>query len=152
MITDHEEEIVTREESNRRLTVLADFLDKLPEGRFDYSIWVGHDWQGDPSLSCGTTACALGWATAIPEFFARGLFLDKDLECVLLDHQGDFLSGSDAGAVVFGLLPGEAFYLFSPATYLYDENRGHYVDPEVWPRSPSEDAPPPSVSPGTSAS
>jgi hypothetical protein len=35
------------------LTELADFLDRLPEERFDYTRWVGRDWRGSPDLSSG---------------------------------------------------------------------------------------------------
>jgi hypothetical protein len=57
------------------LTELADFLDRLPEERFDYTRWVGRDWRGSPDLSCGTTACAIGWATTLPSWRAAGLAL-----------------------------------------------------------------------------
>lgn len=59
----------------RRLLKLADFLDKLPRKRFDYSHWAGKDWGGKSDLSCGTTACALGWATTIPSLRKAGLRL-----------------------------------------------------------------------------
>lgn len=44
------------------LEQLADFLEKLPPERFYYGHWVGRGWRGQPDLSCGTTACAFGWA------------------------------------------------------------------------------------------
>jgi len=66
---------VSVEEGNRRLLVLAAFLDELPPERFDYTKWVGRDWGGAEDLSCGTVACALGWATTIPEFRELGLRL-----------------------------------------------------------------------------
>jgi hypothetical protein len=56
---------ITIEEGNRRLLVLADFLEKLPAERFDYSEWC----RGD--VSCPTTACALGWCPSIPEFASK---------------------------------------------------------------------------------
>ncbi len=59
----------------KRLLKLADFLDALPRGRFSYSTWVGKNWKGKQDLSCGTTACALGWATTMPEFRKLGLRL-----------------------------------------------------------------------------
>jgi hypothetical protein len=58
-----------------RLLRLAAFLDKLPAKRFDYNHWVGLDWEGKPDLSCGTTACALGWATTMPFFRKLGLYI-----------------------------------------------------------------------------
>lgn len=47
------------------LEELADFLEKLPKGRFDYGRWVGANWRGAADLSCGTTACAFGWAATL---------------------------------------------------------------------------------------
>lgn len=56
-----------------RLLRLADFLDTLEPARFDFNRWVGLSWGGKEDLSCGTTACGLGWATTIPEFRELGL-------------------------------------------------------------------------------
>jgi len=56
----------------KRLLKLADFLEKLPRKRFDYGNWIGDDWKGKADLSCGTTACALGWACAMPAFRRLG--------------------------------------------------------------------------------
>lgn len=61
------------------LEILVEFLKtSIPKARFDFSKWVGPEWKGKPDLSCGTTACALGWATTIPELRAQGLKLFKD--------------------------------------------------------------------------
>lgn len=60
---------------NRRLLKLADKLDSLPPARFKYSSWVGDDWKGKPDLSCGTTACAIGWGTTMPVLRRAGLGL-----------------------------------------------------------------------------
>lgn len=60
---------------NKRLRKLTDLLDTVPDERFDYVRWVGSNWQGKSDLSCGTTACALGWATTIPAFRKLGLRL-----------------------------------------------------------------------------
>jgi hypothetical protein len=59
----------------RRLLLLADFLEKLPRKRFYYGSWVGEDWKGKQDLSCGTTACALGWAATLPSLRRAGLEL-----------------------------------------------------------------------------
>jgi hypothetical protein len=59
----------------RRLLKLANLLDTLPEERFCYKRWVGFDWEGKSNLSCGTTACAFGWATTISSFRKLGLRL-----------------------------------------------------------------------------
>ena len=68
----------TFQEGNARLLRLADFLmTSVPGIRFDYGSWVGSDWKGKPDLSCGTTACALGWGTTMPELRELGLRLFK---------------------------------------------------------------------------
>lgn len=59
--------------NKERLLRLATFLDALPKERFNFRTWVGGDWKGMPDLSCGTTACALGWAATLPDM---GLTLD----------------------------------------------------------------------------
>lgn len=53
----------------RRLIKLAEFLEtaELP-GKFDMSEW-------HRKTDCGTSACALGWATTIPSFRRAGLTL-----------------------------------------------------------------------------
>jgi hypothetical protein len=60
-----------------RLLKLADFLQTVKPSRFDMGSWVGEDWKGDLTLSCGTSACALGWATTIPSFRRLGLYLKR---------------------------------------------------------------------------
>lgn len=64
------------EERCARLEALAAFLDTIPPDKFNYSEWVDRDWKGKPDLSCGTKACALGWATTMPEFRKLGLHLN----------------------------------------------------------------------------
>lgn len=59
-----------------RLLRLADLVEEH-EDRFDWSMWVGDDWEGKADLSCGTTACAMGWATTVPSLRREGLHLDK---------------------------------------------------------------------------
>lgn len=61
---------------NNRLMALVDKLRYgVPEEQFNYRQWVGKDWQGKSDLSCGTKACALGWATTIPSLRKCGLRL-----------------------------------------------------------------------------
>lgn len=89
----------------RRLRKLAKFLQtRVPTKRFYMgSWWMNEEMKApgrklSPEKSCGTTACALGWATAIPEFYNKGLHLDK---------QGGVLfrggAEEDAGRRLFGL-------------------------------------------------
>ncbi len=61
-----------------RILRLADFMEKLPKERFYFGSFAGDNWAGKPDLSCGTTACAIGWATTIPYFRRLGLYLQKD--------------------------------------------------------------------------
>lgn len=64
---------------NDRLAKLVHKLQyEVPEEQFDYNQWVGNDWGGRADLSCGTSACALGWATTIPSFRKLGLRLQRD--------------------------------------------------------------------------
>lgn len=104
-------------ESARRLLVLAEFLEKLPMARFDYQSWVGNDWKGKQDLSCGTTACALGWAATMPEFRALGLrIIPQDVPwsrgVVGTDKHADpFLAAQDT----FLLDDVESTYLFHPS-------------------------------------
>lgn len=68
----------------RRLTKLADFMDALPpEARkhFDMGRWFKHNGMHKVKdevsalrkFDCGTSACAAGWACAVPEFRRAGL-------------------------------------------------------------------------------
>jgi hypothetical protein len=111
-----------------RLLKLAAFLRKLPRERFNYGLWVGHSWEGNPDLSCGTSACAFGWATTIPSLRASGLRLVR---------RNDFDYGQPgwrnpktgrttigyerASREVFGLSADEAHHLFIPSWPLGSE-------------------------------
>lgn len=107
-----------------RLLSLATFLEELPRKRFFYGTWVGPTWKGKSDLSCGTTACALGWATVLPEFRRLGLRLDRDDSCITIVHNKRKKSIWDrlpfnsqpflAGWQVFDLTKDEFDYLFTP--------------------------------------
>ncbi len=123
-----------------RLLLLADFLERLPDKRFDYGHWIGNGWKGDPGLSCGTTACALGWATAIPEFQALGLCAVKrpngNITVGIKDDldAGQFHRAPErAGEYVFGLADESEFdELFVPDDHWDCEERsqGECIDCE----------------------
>lgn len=102
-----------------RLLRLAAFLDDVPPHRFDYSRWVGTDWKGKEDLSCGTTACALGWATTMPEFRRLGLRLGLDMGTGVVHlktQRPNFWSSPIyASEKVFGLTYKEHGYLFGAA-------------------------------------
>ena len=108
------------------LLKLADLLEKLPRKRFRYAQWVGDDWKGKADLSCGTAACALGWATTMPEarklglrmrMGANGLGYVARLGQRLGQDEDDLdqLHSSLEAAAVFGLTYREAQWLFVPS-------------------------------------
>jgi hypothetical protein len=104
-------------ESNRRLAKLSKFLrTKVPTDRFDYGHWVGAHWKGKADLSCGTSACAAGWATTIPEFRRRGLRLECDDYGGRIVFYDGYVYRSGISAVVrfFGLDFEDARMLFVP--------------------------------------
>jgi hypothetical protein len=93
-----------------RLLLLADFLEKLEPERFYFNSWVGKSWAGHADLSCGTTACGLGWASAMPEFQALGLHLSNAGQEVPIhprlreDKTGEFWEATcRATEFIFGL-------------------------------------------------
>ncbi len=62
--------------NKRRLRTLQKFLrTKVDPDRFDMDRWAGEIKNGKPA--CGTSACALGWATTIPSFRKAGLRMTK---------------------------------------------------------------------------
>lgn len=93
-----------------RLLLLAEFLEtKVPAGRWDYRTIVGNDWQGHQDLSCGTTACAIGWAATIPSIRDAGLVLCTD------EYNGfESWETFKLASQVFELSEEEAAYLFEP--------------------------------------
>ena len=105
----------------RRLLKLADFLDTVPPKRFDFRYWVGSTWKGKEDLSCGTTACALGWATTMPIFRRLGLRLMRSATqdgSVVLQRNGEDLIASPelAARYVFGLDRSSFRRLFIPTS------------------------------------
>ncbi len=104
--------------SNRRLLRLATFLKTVPKERFDFSHWVGRGWDGRQDLSCGTTACALGWAATIPFFRRLGLRLARYGENIGYVTCGDgtspYWASVAAAQMVFGLNYDEVEFIFIP--------------------------------------
>lgn len=101
--------MIPKKESNRRLLLLAKFLEELKRGLFNYGHWTGEDWGGKADLSCGTTACALGWASAMPVFNKLGLILND--EGVPYDRKTGEIE-REAALRIFGLDADEAGALF----------------------------------------
>jgi hypothetical protein len=112
---------VTIEEGNRRLLVLAEFLEKLPAAKFEYGGWG----EGEPA--CPTTACALGWCPSIPEFagqielFREFGYSDGDISVRLVGDDTDiddldaFDTSLEAATEFFSLDDESARYVFIPA-------------------------------------
>lgn len=97
-----------------RLLVLAAFLETVPPHRWDFSSIVGANWQGKTDLSCGTTACALGWATQIPELNEAGMRLPDFQEAWEDRVLGLSFLFRDAERV-FDISGNDSDYLFNPA-------------------------------------
>ena len=103
-----------------RLLRLADFLDTVPDERFDFGVWAGQDWGGKADLSCGTVACALGWATALPEFQALGMRLARagDGNIAVTTSRAKpiatWIASVEAADAVFGLDDDEVEHQFTP--------------------------------------
>lgn len=119
---------VSHRTSSLRLLRLAQFLHELPRHRFNYETFVGSRWEGAQDLSCGTTACALGWAATMPEFRRLGLRLLRVTEngagSVTHTSLKDTYKSDEpfeAASIVFGINTDEAIYLFAPGV---DGDRG----------------------------
>ncbi len=61
--------MVSKKEGAERLKTLYSILDGMPDDRCRLRVWRGLDC----GTSCGTVACAGGWATLYPPFQAMGL-------------------------------------------------------------------------------
>lgn len=102
------------DEARSMLLELADLLDALPPGRFDYGRWVGAEWEGQPDLACGTTACAGGWATTLASFKERGLFLSRETGEPTVVVPGGTAGAAEALAEVLDITSIDAISLFIP--------------------------------------
>lgn len=108
-----------------RLLLLASFLEQLPDEKFDFRSWVSTNWDGKSEIGCGTTACALGWATTLPQLADAGLMLVKTpgssgigMVCLrnsvdMVDDHSPFLASKE----VFNLSREEHKLLFTPSFY-----------------------------------
>jgi hypothetical protein len=94
--------------NKRKMLKWAAFLDQVPRKNFDMSNWGVGDAPVFDQPTCATRACALGWATAIPEFNRAGLYLRANFGsyggCVY--YRG--VSGDDAAREFFGLTVSQA--------------------------------------------
>lgn len=108
--------------NKERLLRLADFLEKdIPREKFNLDVWCSGEWY-----ECGTTACACGWATQIPEFAEAGFKLIP-FRCEV-DGERYFSSdlyfqesyGFDAVTDFFSIHRDSARYLFYNQSYPED--------------------------------
>lgn len=110
-----------------RLNLLAKHLcadASNPTGvKFDMGCWMEVDsFTSAPKQSCGTTACAFGLATLIPEFQAQGLNIQKGSITFSPEFSG--LTGFSAARLFFDLTMEETYLLFSPDSYPRDRQNG----------------------------
>lgn len=106
---------ITQKQSDARLYALARLLEALPPERFYFGHWVGGNYQGKPDLSCGTTACALGWATTMKSLRKSGLRIGQpNMPFTLMTPYCcvDGRDGTPAAMYPLGLTHNEANYLF----------------------------------------
>lgn len=105
------------------LIKVCELLIALPKDRFHYGHWVGQGWEGRENLSCGTTACALGWATQIPECRDLGLTFDR-LGITPKDRHPMLAHVLRIASEVFQISGSDAIYLFLPDAH-HRDNRVH---------------------------
>lgn len=119
-----------------RLLKLADLLEEDAKNKkgikFDLDVIAvnsqGHDFRfGEvPTVSCGTTACAVGLACVSGAFKRSGLsyeIKDYGFEMVLNKESGEML-GWPAIEDFFDLFSRESSFLFTPGSYPYDKRTG----------------------------
>lgn len=108
----------------QRLHTLTQFLEAVPPKKFRFSHFIGKEWQGDPELSCGTTACGMGFGVLL---FGKecGVELVRDLVYgaffPLVVGSSKLLppgSVDEAGKVMFDLEEDEVDRLFIPFEHL----------------------------------
>lgn len=66
--------------------------------------------------NCNTTACALGWACAIPQFRRAGLKASINDQYSLTVNYKNYVF-FEAGQKFFGISPIESYWLFDPGQY-----------------------------------
>lgn len=98
-----------------RLLKLAAHLDRVPPEKFDMNFFgeASRAARHRNEVRCATKACALGWATSIPEFAKAGLELRAYPESTGADVYYKGESNFDAAEIFFGLDSIDASRLFS---------------------------------------
>lgn len=94
------------------LLKLAALLDVVPDDKFDMHWWGFGDARMGTEPLCSSSACALGWATIIPECKRAGLQLvAAPGDAYAHIRLGDEIN-SNAAATLFGITYGQAIDLF----------------------------------------
>jgi len=106
--------------NKKRLLKLADMLEadaKNPEGiRFDLGTW-GMIYDRAKPASCGTTACAMGFAAISGQFERAGLAYHYASMVFLFHFKGKNMNGYEAAQNLFSINYDTATRLFSPTAY-----------------------------------
>lgn len=114
----------------RRLLALADKLDSLPVGQFDYGTFGEVRGRGVPGgvdalkevSMCGTTACALGWAPSLASAKKLGIKLVtrkyKSDGFIFADFtvNGRYVKPITVAKLLFGISEQMFALLFQPGT------------------------------------
>lgn len=120
--------IPTRAEGIERLRTLYAVLAGIPadKNRLYTYVHAEHDVRSPPTAksvakSCGSTACALGWAAMYPEFNELGLTLERYSEL-------PYFNGTFDGASTrfFCLTEPESLVLFGPRAPVFDGSWSTY--------------------------
>lgn len=111
--------------NKERLQALANVLREVPDANFDLETWRYTPGSGENatdvqvlSHNCGTTACAIGWACAMPEFQAQGLRWEGVQPALV--GEGSLDTGWDAVKVFFGISYHASQRLFNQDGYDID--------------------------------
>jgi len=121
----------------RRLRLLSYYLKSVPEEHFNLCSWInlstGRLVNGQLKvIAKNTTACAIGWATQIPEFIKEGFKLDHAVINKIFIYNISPTYKNERGYVAvenfFGLTLDESLNLFNSRHYNYSSffNDHHY--------------------------
>ena len=114
---------VSNKVGNRRLLKLAAFLEtKVPRKQFDMKDRLSTKPEDLKDPQCKTAACAMGWATTIPEFKKLGLkFTEQKNQYEETEYHVTFGKDADYGMKsaeqLFGISDDEAWQLFNSQGY-----------------------------------
>ena len=117
--------------AKRRLLALADKLEAIPENQFDFGTFgevpsgssasKGTDILKESNF-CGTTACALGWAPALPFAkkmgFANTLVRTGDYTGTSFTKNGRIVGPYQVAKALFGLSTQAFSFLFHPDSHM----------------------------------